>query len=390
MSMAKITFWNVGQGLCHTANLGKYFFMYDCGSVHVPEIEKSIRRIKRLERKNTIDLLIISHFHFDHISGLDYLLSEFSVKKVILPYVEIYERLLIILGSSEYPAWYSSFLTNPVGFLRESEVQEIVVMRGDDPSPEGSFESLGNPDLPLEPQDFRWINKKTSEMKKINSEDSYSTEYAKEPYLILDHQTSIVLQNTWLLKFFNKSMPPEKMATFKAALNNFGLNSMSIIQSAISSPVQLADLQSIYKHLAKDINLTTLCLYHGLLKADVDWFDIPGKFPYYFPLVLHAGTMLTGDFPMFRAKNAKEFLLHYRDYMRFIQVYLLPHHGSKTSWHNLIMKALPRYCQWLFCVSERRIYNHPNHGVLKEMLSNGLSITEVNEKRPFRYHVHFS
>jgi len=78
-------FNNVGQGAFYTekfyddSNKLIYTMVYDCGSYgNRALIEKSIK--ENLKDKN-IDLLCISHFHEDHINGLEYLLKEYRIKR---------------------------------------------------------------------------------------------------------------------------------------------------------------------------------------------------------------------------------------------------------------------------------------------------------------------
>ncbi len=44
---------------------------------------------------NIIDLLTISHFDKDHISGLDYLFSQYRVKTILLPFVDLPHRIFL-------------------------------------------------------------------------------------------------------------------------------------------------------------------------------------------------------------------------------------------------------------------------------------------------------
>lgn len=86
------TFWPVGHGAFYTesfrdhANKRIFTAVYDCGGKDEEVMRQNINRMIRMEGKN-IDVLFISHLHRDHINGLDYLKSNTSIKRIILPYL---------------------------------------------------------------------------------------------------------------------------------------------------------------------------------------------------------------------------------------------------------------------------------------------------------------
>jgi len=88
------------SGIIHNDN-DKYTFVYDCGTDspgcagNMSVLCESICEFKsQIDKK--IDLLIISHFHYDHISGIQELLEGIKVDTVVMPYTSDIERLLYI------------------------------------------------------------------------------------------------------------------------------------------------------------------------------------------------------------------------------------------------------------------------------------------------------
>src|SRR3546814_3356464 len=65
-----------------------------------------------------LDLLVISHFDHDHISGIPHLLSTFDVKRILIPLVPLWARLLVAsqLGLS-ITQEEQSLILDPVGTL---------------------------------------------------------------------------------------------------------------------------------------------------------------------------------------------------------------------------------------------------------------------------------
>jgi competence protein ComEC len=90
-----VFFLDVGQGDCEVIYNGDHTIVIDTGTE-----ETSSKIISFLKSKNvqTIDLLILTHPHEDHIGGAAEVLSAFNVKDIYMPKVttntRIFERLI--------------------------------------------------------------------------------------------------------------------------------------------------------------------------------------------------------------------------------------------------------------------------------------------------------
>jgi len=116
----------VGHGFFHTARVNfndiDYRYVYDCGGSRMQRAIKEF--ISDNEANADIGVLFLSHFHHDHVSGLDYLLPETDVDTVVIPYVNHQERLLLALNALEIagsPGTYFRFLENPSRWLFNRE-----------------------------------------------------------------------------------------------------------------------------------------------------------------------------------------------------------------------------------------------------------------------------
>src|SRR3546814_4980716 len=84
-----------------------------------------------------LDLLVISHFDHDHISGIPHLLSTFDVKRILIPLVPLWARLLVAsqLGLS-ITQEEQSLILDPVGTLSAlpegNAPDEIVIVRSEE------------------------------------------------------------------------------------------------------------------------------------------------------------------------------------------------------------------------------------------------------------------
>jgi hypothetical protein len=106
----------VGQGFFYSGliryKLDEYtsrnfLFVFDCGSEQKRFCREEVKKFREYSwpENRPLDLLIISHFHSDHINCLSVLLDKRSVKTVITPFVSFAERLtlaMIYRNSQDY------------------------------------------------------------------------------------------------------------------------------------------------------------------------------------------------------------------------------------------------------------------------------------------------
>lgn len=138
----------VGHGFFHSATLTAegsgifppFHYVYDCGAKKIrgllaPAIDKFCERLK----DRPIDLIILSHFHSDHIGGLDILLARKAVRCAVIPYLAESERLLLIgqlLAKPEVRFDELQMAANPGGWLRSRGVESVIMVRATDAAPD--------------------------------------------------------------------------------------------------------------------------------------------------------------------------------------------------------------------------------------------------------------
>ena len=76
---------DVGQGQCLILQSGGKFAMIDCGAGYAPDAAEKAEQYLRRQGCRSLDCVIVTHFDFDHVSGLLYLFEEFPVKNLIVP-----------------------------------------------------------------------------------------------------------------------------------------------------------------------------------------------------------------------------------------------------------------------------------------------------------------
>lgn len=121
-------FFPVGQGLFSAGKIyrldssgSEFHWVYDCGTSSSQKlIDAGLTELSNWAGKpRTIDLLALSHFDRDHISGVVRLLGKFKVRTLMLPYMYLPQRLLLAmeeeLDDPDEPL--SAFFLDPVTYL---------------------------------------------------------------------------------------------------------------------------------------------------------------------------------------------------------------------------------------------------------------------------------
>ena len=149
MYKAIFKFHNIGQGLFYSGVISdkkerSFVFVYDCGSASQGCIlNTEIDRFKENLNNNRIDLLVISHFHYDHIKGIPYLLKNKTIKvdTVImqdLSEIQKFENYLYYRKQNKKgDIELSRLILNPIEYFLEKGVNKIVLVSNND-------ENIGN------------------------------------------------------------------------------------------------------------------------------------------------------------------------------------------------------------------------------------------------------
>lgn len=123
------TFHSVGQGAFYTEEFDNFRFVYDCGTDTdgKKRIEKYLSG--HFKENDIINALFISHFHRDHINGLEYLFSKFKVEKVFVPQYDVYEHVLdFMYTDANLNSFDTRLIINPVETIKSISPQTKVIL----------------------------------------------------------------------------------------------------------------------------------------------------------------------------------------------------------------------------------------------------------------------
>jgi len=438
-------FHNVGQGLFYTGRLkygrASFNFVYDCGSEKTSLVKDAINR--EFQPDEEIDLLIVSHLHRDHTSGIPHLFKRASnVDTVILPYLSPLERLILALTTPRASQEYYHFLADPVTYSLEHGVRRVVLVGGEEADRRENwmppFE--GPSDLPSDGR-FGLIDE-------LPQDEELSSDYIRhmEPELsrsigkgdveVRNHSGVLkVVLNTvpiWVFRLFNYKLTPlNTLVAFRQCVEQkLGAVDSDAVKDAIRTMYRRKKNKNKYKQLVdcyieeilRNSNLIPMC-YH---KNPKHWST--KSLTKYLGEHLNDLSLIMLHMPAFRFSSSKITCIHpYRGVcyqynctwcnpdsqelsqfltgdinlncklneisqhfglgtaIRNTVATLIPHHGSPNNWNNNLCNSINSNF-WVVSAGIHNKYGHPSHQVLLDVCANCWipCVVWINEAMYFR------
>ncbi len=402
----RFTYHGVGQGLFYSGEIKclkngfNFRFVYDCGSEKLQLINSSIRIFRNNSQENEIDLLVISHLHSDHVSGLEELFDNFKIRNVALSYFSPVERLLIALRRINLPLWYYEFLADPVAYLVERGVERVIILGGGGRGfpPEDFFPSPPEDGSPNKLDIDKLPDDEELRGQIIKNDENWQDYLGKGKLLVKNHNGYALAIGLWMFRFFNCKIPLSTLYEFKKCLRAYGLVDNKSIKDAIRKRNQLRRLKECYhiigKELRNDFNNVSLVLYHGPIgkcASDVRvscysrspfWCN-PFRTPYEMRILEKGdkifGHLLTGDINLNTKRHYNELKQHYSVYLKDIIAVLIPHHGARRNWNKKMINDIPNGKFWIISAGIKNRYGFPSRNVIGDVLKAGKTCLWVNE-----------
>jgi hypothetical protein len=417
------TFHNVGQGLFYTGNIktepNDFNFAYDCGSESLGEIQlnQRINDYKSTLKSKQLDLLIISHFHADHINGLERLLKDITVGTVVLPYLSPVESFLYLTSNRKEKPWYYDFLSDPVNYLIERGVSKIILIE-DGTNYEKEEEDFKSPEEPSPSSRESLVDYNTlgdseadEEFKKrlLEEREEYEDLINKNKLIPKTHYGYIGILSIWYMRFFNfrKPIVKTKIANFENCLKTtFGVSNIKDIDLSSKSIInEITKIRSNKFRTCYDtafgkthINLTSLVVYHAPMQIVNRLYEVVESKPLFHANYLQPhiyrhymhgnttslGQFLTGDAELKQKRILKEFQKHYNQVFDKVFLFQLAHHGSKKNWHHDLLYLLKNCNLWIASAGINSKYNHPSWSVIHDILNTHRFPIIVNENNSLK------
>lgn len=429
-------FHPVGQGLLHSTtidlceqNVPPYTYVYDCGTEsELGLLIEELHRLKQLLGRSplSVDLLILSHLHHDHVNGLPTLFESMDrIDTVILPYLFRSERMQVLAQSVVWGyrpttgnEWYERFVRSPIEYLVHSApgLERLILVRGDSPEPPEQRT------MPERPQGH-WLEEpnQLDPMEETTKQDVLVEEGERLARLGVrvdlcapagsylgpwDQESGV----WWDFELFQKVPPEGRLGTFREAVSE--LFEEHDVMSVLEDKGLTQRLSGFYRALGgKSIHPTSLAMFAGVQSTawsrarhvvDVrkytrshvvgvrqrELYEIADPLQHRTTDgAAKVGCVTTGDLELrhdlFLAM-CRHFGVQCSPQRGFVHTYQAPHHGSKHHWDRVQAK-MPSPATYVLCASKRSQHRHPHKEVVLDILREGRELVWVNEDVSLRF-----
>ena len=418
-------FFPVGQGLFssgsilrHGEGTARFLWVYDCGTASSRSLVTSgLRRLLKFAgTRRRIDLLVLSHFDHDHVSGVVSLLKEFKIGTLVLPYMPLAQRLIIGFeeGSGGTDDPLTDFYLNPVAFLLAQEgpgIERILFVPpsgNEGPDYPGELPTPREPGPENEPR-IDFDSRMPENADDLGTRMRAGQQTAEKAAIAFLRPGSRITLGSCLWEFIPYNDDPvEPIAPeFESKVAEQHEALLSATSSAHRDKA-LKELKDAYdEHFGAgsvERNMISLFLYSGPIYSSwkacwltegqsMSWPEIGHWHHWPFP-DLHAWTLeglpreplrsrcsilYSGDGYLDTNERLQR-LIRYLDERRVrrIGVFQVMHHGAEANWHPGVARAIDPLFS-VFCSDpERKRWKHPHAPVLRDFWRCGAVQVDKN------------
>ena len=383
MPILQCEFWNVGQGLFSSGRIQMgdalaFHWVYDCGTSSSQKlIQNAVNKYNFDKNHRNIDLLVLSHFDKDHISGVKELLKNGrKIKRWVVPYYPLWQRLVIASFLDIQPddeEW--GFYQNPIQYFKTYFAEELkktkfLLL------PEKENESEIS--ISLEPSDF-------DDVLSFETTEKLSDEFdnlGQNVHWLNPDKALLLRKGEEQFEFVLYNVPFHLLAKVPTNLTAFQKQVKQIIQSHQSNSTDPTPaLKTLYTFAFgngnKHKNIISQYLYIRNIKLSSFWgmgynhiFDVSIDNENEIVVIpedktknaiLYTGDAFLNDLPLLTD------LTQSLGAERMARIYCLqvPHHGSKHNWQQGLANIFSP-CISVFSADSQRRNGHPHGEVLKD------------------------
>ncbi|NDW05862.1 hypothetical protein [Jiella pacifica] len=401
-------FHPVGQGMLHSGNLRNGHrksinWIYDCGSVTSNKlVEDALDNIyehikEKPGEKPLIDIVALSHFDKDHVSGIVYLLRIFRVDIIILPFMPLWQRLWIA-AADKFDVEFLRFLLDPAEFLRNAaggDQPRIVFVPPSDDTPPPPIDPLPDPDPGPDPdgdeRERRFPEKADGRPLRIRVETEHRPDLlsgeipgsrrVETPAAEFLRRGSVLdVEGFWEFVPYNDANQAQKCPpSFPASVEPL----IAALQDATTSAETKKAFGALKRHYDKTFgkknrNIISMFLYGGPATKPVDanfspefFFESTGGWAKYRDYTRvstdHFAVLLTGDGSLNSSPRRTAFKNYFSPHGRLSKaaIFQVMHHGaSGNSSPEVAEMVAPRAS--IFCSDPTKGKKHPHADVVRQ------------------------
>ena len=390
----------VGQGLFCTEkfyrNKDKLVnVVYDCGSFDKSALSKKIK--EAFNNNDVIDVMFISHLHYDHISGLNELSQRYHIRSVVMPQLppnlqieslayncvyapqegveanQIVSRLLFGDNEDDFHRVFVERSENIEGLLNEEDIKISALGKQATLKSSKIIVTLNNDSPIWEYVPYNMILDSDAE--------TLVNELSKEPMFAFCFNAGNINVESFL-KIIKKEEGRKKCAEiYKKVIQDYNANEYSM--PVYSGPIMKAPMSvNCFIDYNSDevcdklshVHCFKHCHSHSHVCCDMDCCA-----PYPFCGSL-ANCLYTGDFnanPKKSFYNSMVDFYHKCNCWERIKMIQVPHHGSKYNHNTDLYRGR---CWAIISCGLDNHFGHPHSECVADIVATGCHCSVVNEK----------
>lgn len=356
-------FHPVGQGAFFSERFSdattSFNVVYDCGSTSLNAKYRKTKINSSFRKNETIDILFISHFHADHINGIEFLMKNRKIKNVVIPYLDDDDKALLKISN----------------LLEEGYIDTGII-----DSPEAFF-GEGTSIIRIAPD-----NDTVTKNKEVNDGFDIDKDFPNQTSGTSDQNLSWTLASGtplktdripfWVFIPFNYKMT-ERVRPFIDAINDAGL-SLADLDSVEKIQINKKKLIKAYEKVESSLNKTSLVLYSGPNSSreadlpDVCYFSyktifFPLEPIYHLPACLYTGD---ADFNEPNIISSLQSRLLNSNAISDIGTIVAPHHGAIGNFELKMLDLAPMLQSAIFPFGKNNCYGHPSDAVVAHVVGH--------------------
>ena len=373
MNMVLQVFRNIhpiGQGAFYTETLHRpnsnddKHIVYDCGVLpYSRRLEEEIGNF--LPKDSTIDILFLSHFHADHVNGVQKLAKKYRIRHVVLPQIDDYEWFYILENYLTTDDVNVALISNIRAAVGDANLVQVA------PIGENGEGTVSNENTAIDGLANRVIN-------------------GLSP-IVIDNKDFVL----WHFIVVNPLLKGN-IETLKAEIQNVNYNgrklSIEDMHNPNILPVVRKDLQAVYSKVFKGGNEYSMCMLSEMAdRYQYESFSTFNRIKCHNDFCCRYGYCLEdcnnyridgglycGDADFLHCDTLHCLKKRLDGRERNVGLLQLPHHGSKENFNIDLLNWLRSLRVSFACFGSPNRYNHPSSDVMG-IAGSYCSVVGVNQ-----------